>query len=71
MKERREANENIVNAVKVIKAAILESQAQVLRRANSSLPSLYYGIWRFPIFSWLAALAGGLRAFRLSPALFQ
>ena len=40
-------NENIVNAVKVIKAAILESQAQVLRNANCSLLSLYYGIGRF------------------------
>lgn len=40
-------NENIINAVKVIKAAILESQAQVLRNANCSLLSLYYGIGRF------------------------
>lgn len=35
-------NENIIQAVKVIKTAILESQAQALRDANSSLLSLYY-----------------------------
>lgn len=40
-------NDAIINAVKVIKAAILESQAQVLRNANGSLLSLYYGIGRF------------------------
>lgn len=40
-------NEDIVKAVKIIKVAILESQAQVLRNANGSLLSLYYGIERF------------------------
>lgn len=40
-------NEDIIQAVKVIKTAILESQAQALRDANSSLLSLYYGIGRF------------------------
>ena len=40
-------NDSIVHAVKVIKAAILESQAQVLRSANGSMLSLYYGIGRF------------------------
>ena len=39
--------DTITDAVKVIKAAILKSQAQVLRQANSSLLSLYYGIGRY------------------------
>ena len=39
--------DKIAKAVKTIKAAILKSQADVLRQANSSLLALYYGIGRY------------------------
>lgn len=41
------STELIAEAVKAIKTAILKSQAHVLRRANRTLLSLYYGIGRY------------------------
>lgn len=42
-----EISTEITKAVKEIKAAIVKAQSDVLRQANSSLLSLYYGIGRF------------------------
>ena len=40
-------NQSLHEAVKVIKTAILKAQSEVLRNANTSLLSLYYGIGRY------------------------
>ena len=40
-------NHSLQEAVKVIKTAILKAQSEVLRNANTSLLSLYYGIGRY------------------------
>ena len=40
-------NQSLQEAVKVIKTAILKAQSEVLRNANTSLLSLYYGIGRY------------------------
>ena len=40
-------NQSLHEAVKVIKTAILKAQSEVLRHANTSLLSLYYGIGRY------------------------
>lgn len=40
-------NQSLHEAVKVIKTAILNAQSEVLRNANTSFLSLYYGIGRY------------------------